>query len=526
MVESGILRTLFRAIVVCLSMQTSVALAIELGAMEVRSEVGMPLIAHVQFEMSPQEAQLPEQVNIALKSTSVPDFKGLVRTRVFLQPNSTSGFLRITAIEAAPRGISLVLEARDPRQNHVREYVIDNHVVRTRDIQRPELPKPVVALPPQPAVEANVEPTRVLEPAPPDGIELRLLDQTQGDDVVSPRALASDLELLNKTQAALLADEKARTQAAEALALLGVLAQDTRSLFGVKASREVVLAAMEEEMKLTPDSYVLTIRGDQVDEQGRLQTERAALGKPGDVEPAEPLTQPATAQTQPPQAAVTNAVPSQPQNLPQSPAPVQREEKEGWSTLTWMLLSVVSVALGLLFWFTTRLREQAQSEKNQAQAQPDLPIASPAQAQERTEPVLMDDPLALPEPIADVTNETDGWLAQQDEPEFDLEPSSNIQEADEPTQVDASPVDSEPVNLIETTVAEEDHAAPEQLADLEPPFKNENDARIELAGAYLEIEDFEAAVKVLGSIEGQLTPPQQQRLEQIREEIMQGEARS
>ncbi|HEX4879582.1 MAG TPA: hypothetical protein VFV39_07040, partial [Limnobacter sp.] len=73
---------------------------------------------------------------------------------------------------------------------------------------------------------------------------------------------------------------------------------------------------------------------------------------------------------------------------------------------------------------------------------------------------------------------------------------------------------------------EPEAAAPDSMVDLEPPFKNENDARIELAGAYLEIEDFEAAAKVLGSIEGALTLGQQQRLEQIREEIMHGEARS
>ncbi|HEX4844315.1 MAG TPA: hypothetical protein VFV57_11635 [Limnobacter sp.] len=519
------LHTLLRTGLVCLGLQASAAMAVELGAMEVRSDVGMPLIAHVQFEMSPQEAQQPEQVNIVLKSTSVADFKGLVRTRVFLQPNSTSGFLRITSIEAAPRGIALVLEARDARQNHIREYVIDNNAVRTRDIQRPELPKPVLAPPPPPPVETNIEPNRVLEPAPPDGIELRLLDQTQGDDVVSPRALASDLALLNKTQAALLDDEKARAQAAEALALLGVLAQDARSLFGVKASREVVLAAMEEEMKTAPDSYVLTIRGDQLDEQGRLQTERAALGKPGDVEPAAPVSAPTIAQSPPPEAAP--AAPAQTQAAPAPVAPTPREEKEGWGTLTWMLLSVVSVALGLLFWFTTRLREQARQEKTEAQLPPESTAVAPVPVPPRTEPVLMDEALALPEPtavVSNASNPSDSWLAQQEEPDFDLEPATVAQPTfAEPSEQIEPAEQIEPIEQFEPNDALE---APEQVADLEPPFKNENDARIELAGAYLEIEDFEAAAKVLGSIEGQLTTAQQQRLEQIREEIMQGEARS
>ncbi|HEX4879756.1 MAG TPA: hypothetical protein VFV39_07930, partial [Limnobacter sp.] len=403
MAEVSMWRGVCQAGLLGLGMHTSMASAVELGAMEVRSEVGMPLIAHVQFDMSPQEAQQPEQLSIAVKSTSVADFKGLVRTRVFLQPNSTSGFLRITAIEPAPRGLALVLEARDPRQNHIREYVIDNNAVRTRDLQRPELPKPVSPPPPPAAVDFPAEPSQVLEPAPPDGIELRLLDQTQGDEVVSPRALASDLALLNKTQAALLDDEKARTQAAEAIALLAVLGQDARSLFGVKASRDVVLAAMEEGMKVEPDDYVLTIRGDQLDERGNLQTAPATVGKPEEVEP-------------PPAAS------AQPQPLTPPQAPVPRDEG-GMGTLTWMLLSVVSIALGLLFWFTTRLREQANRQTPAESETDDLQTATPAPVQARAEPVLMGDALALPEPASPAQEPDKEWLSAQEEPNFDMESS-------------------------------------------------------------------------------------------------------
>lgn len=506
-------RAIIRAGLVYLGLHVCPALAIELGAMEVRSEVGMPLIAHVQFEMSAQESRQPEQINIVVRSTSVADFKGLVRTRVFLQPNSSSGFLRITAIEAAPRGLALVLEAHDPRQNHVREYVIDNNVVRTRDFQTPELPKPVSAPPPPPA-DLNVEPKKMLEPAPPDGIELRLLDQTKGEEVVSPRALASDLALLNKTQAALLNDEQARLLAADALATLGGLAQKSRGLFDIKASREVVLAAMEDEVKVEPDSYVLTIQGDQLNDDNSSPMVPATLGKSGDIELPAPESQSKAIHLE-----ATASPPTESKAHPQHENALQAtaapHHGRGWEALIWMLLSVVSIALGLLFWFTTRARQEAQQEQvatTDHGAVPEELSSMPTEGQ--TGQLAADEPLALPEPEPQDSHVNDDWLSGQDEPDFELAATPDIPSV----QMSEAALEKSPV--VDKAVAQN------QLADLEPPFKNENDARIELAGAYLEIEDFEAATKMLGGIEGELTLTQQQRLEQIREEIMQGEARS
>ncbi|WP_370264085.1 hypothetical protein [Limnobacter sp.] len=503
--------------------------AIELKELEVRSEVGMPFIAHVQFELQAAEMTSPELAHVTVRSTSPADFKGILRTRLFLQPNSTSGFIRITAIEPASRGMTIVLEARDPRQNHIREYVIDNNQVRVRDLQRPELPPPK----PQQAFQAPVpeprEEARTLEPAPPDGIELRLLDQTQSAEVVSPRALASDLELLSRTQAELSDDPDAKVLAGEALLTLGQLLQNARGLWDYKASREVVTAAMENEFKENVDSYVLTIRADQNTDIKTPQAEIATLGKPGDK--AKPTTLPLEAtlsQNEALSPLASQADTSGPveHGVPIAQPPVR--EEPGVGIFAWFVLLSISLACGCLAWYLTWVRGRSQQAEVPSSSAPQMPLA--------LEPleVRMETAAAQPFGLSELQEEGSPSEShtQQPEPEERFpqddqqapaqEPASDwVQTLDEPdfeAEVAAAQA------MLASPGPEDDIQLEEPQLPVEPPFKNENDARIELANAYLEIEDYDAALKVLASIEGDLTDGQREQLAQIRELIVQGEA--
>ncbi|HEY1057437.1 MAG TPA: hypothetical protein VGE55_01765 [Limnobacter sp.] len=501
--------------------------AVELGRMEIRSQAGMPFIAHIALTASPQELSNPESVVVNLVGGDNSDFQGSVRTRLFLQPQGAGGFLRVTALDPLPRSVVLTFSASTPDGPLLREYAIDNGVVRTRDIQRPKPPAPPAPTPVlKPVAEpedADVNADKVLEPAPPEGIELRLLDQTNDGAMPSPRATASDLELLAKSDAALNADPNLREQARTALGVMGQLKDRLALLFQIKASKAVVEAAVSRDIEQEPSSYTLTLQTDAKTNRAQPVTETGSAPD----KPLAPVQSPAVGAPASASAAPASSASPSAQTQPQQPVAKPAQPTRGNDLIRYFVITIVFAVIVLVAGYAWMLRNRPQWIPAPMQST-DAPSAL------REEPVLP----APQTPVAALPNRPELPEAMMDEPVADAKPTPQAAPPvmaslpPEPDFDDTPPdwADADDDAIDVPPAAQADAEVTNPMVDVEPErfeepeFKNENDARIELAAAYMEIEDFDAAMKLIDSIEGELTEVQMNRLQKIREEMTQGEA--
>ncbi|MDX1669400.1 MAG: hypothetical protein R3194_08285, partial [Limnobacter sp.] len=66
----------------------------------------------------------------------------------------------------------------------------------------------------------------------------------------------------------------------------------------------------------------------------------------------------------------------------------------------------------------------------------------------------------------------------------------------------------------------------EMLKQADPEFSEENESRLELARAYLEIEDYEAVQSILGELQGDLSEGQAKELRSIKRKLSKGGAKA
>lgn len=512
-------RLLCKPVLLALCVLTAQVQAAELGKMEVRSEVGMPFIAHIEMQLEPGELSNPEAVSVRLIDSNQKAFSSLVRTRLFFAPQSLNGFIRVTALEPVPRGTSLVFSASGSLGEHVREYRIHDPLVQFMDVKRPKAEKEVVQpvdIPPteEELLQQAQAQARILEPAPPDGIELRLMDQTESESKLAPRVVASDLDLLARSDAALNTDPAVQANAKQALTELGGLGEQFAGLFAVKAAESVIRAALLKEIERNPSNYTLTIQADAPAPERPL----ARLGEPGDKEAATKLTKP------PSPGFVAPLAPELEQPADVAPGPKAKpvEAKPqggGWKWIAGGVIgfSIAFLMLGVL-WFIGMRKQATSQQQAPSMAGQQAERQAPQRSLEAAELAPdLDEPKSIPASLPNLL-EDDLDVEQLRAEQWNFVAPDEVADVDGPAT--AAPPAQESISRPAT------QHSPPPWVNPEPAFKNENDSRLELAMAYLEIEDFEAAMAMLNTLEGELTDAQRARLNAIRADMVQGSARS
>jgi hypothetical protein len=540
------------------------ASAVELVDLEIRSPQGKPFIAHVNLKLTDSEWQNPESVKVELRSTSVPDYAAQVRTRLFLQPSAKLAFLRISALEPLNSEMGFGIYAANSSGGAVTHYVVSGQTVRLKDLPlaAAPIPAPLPTVPVAPTVTPAQGSGKKAEgnsdlDVPKGQLEIRLLDQTQDNTAKAPeRSKQSDLELLAKTDSALNTNPDDQKLALSTLESLKRIWANSSGILGIKATPKKVAVAENAAQPVAEPSPILDLT---IDSTGKVSAAAAAQKAEAvseaktQAQPQQSVQQPLKQTAQQPAQQSAQQPAQQPvqedlapaSSAPAALAPDSNPESSWFGNASLFVFGLALLVFsGWLFWnYKHKLKFKGLGVRSHlASIYPaqQSPVSVPPQAStQQNSSVLHAAPAAYS--VAAAAGESPAMLADlgvalatEDSPDFIRELDKREEEnrvanrradldsLEEEWMAQRPVVDDEP--FFPEPVPEDE---PEWLKSevleykVEPEFKNENDTRIELASAFIEIEDIEAAVKVLDQVQGNLTPEQEERLAELRQSVLQ-----
>lgn len=502
------------------AMAFPVAHSAEIIDFDIRSPQDKPFIAHVNLKLTDKEWAEPEAVKVSLQSTTVAEYSAQLRTRLFLQPSAKLAFLRISGLEPLNREMGFNIEAQDGTGPSVRQFIVSGQTVRSKDIQvpTPQVPVPLSVEMTPPKVESGASKSKEGKESgiPKNQMEVRLLDQTAGKAL--GRSTLSDLELLAKADQALNTNPEDQKRARSALDSVRALWVKSSDLLEIKASQKLRLAQAEKPpavLELPPIAAItLDASGNAVGGANKIQQLEQKPESKAQVE-LKPEQRP-----KPELESVPSPVVSAQAQEVNKPAQSDESSLSGFLPMAAFALAFLVLGAWLL-WKKRSLLQQRLV----------LKVATSKQAN------VMDN---LPVNQAEKSGLASYTAAQTPEypPTSGAQPSSRssspdpfdedalMDDASRPPEADVlgalhdmGSVSERPEN---SATGEDDWLGSEvQVHQIEPEYKNENDIRMEMAFAFLEIEDYDAALKAVEQIRGTLTQEQKARLSQLKQSILQ-----